>query len=86
MVKNPSAMQETGVRSLGQEDPRRREWPLTQVLPGESHEQRGLAGYSPWARKELDTTEVDSVALRHVGSEFLDQGSNLCLLHWKADS
>ena len=27
------------------------------VLTRESHEQRSLAGYSPWGRKELDTTE-----------------------------
>ena len=26
--------------------------------PGESHGQRNLAGYSPWGRKESDTTEV----------------------------
>ena len=26
-------------------------------LPGKSHEQRNLAGYSPWGRKELDMTE-----------------------------
>ena len=26
-------------------------------LPGESHGQRSLAGYSPWGHKELDTTE-----------------------------
>ena len=26
------------------------------------------------------------VALWHVGYEFLDQGSHLCPLHWKADS
>ena len=26
-------------------------------LPGESHGQRRLAGYSPWGRKELDMTE-----------------------------
>ena len=26
-------------------------------LPGESHGQRSLAGYSPWAHKELDTAE-----------------------------
>ena len=25
-------------------------------LPRESHGQRSLAGYSPWGRKELDTT------------------------------
>ena len=27
-------------------------------LPGESHGQRSLAGYSPWGRKESDTTEA----------------------------
>jgi len=27
-------------------------------LPGESHEQRSLVGYSPWGHKELDTTEA----------------------------
>ena len=26
-------------------------------LPGKSHGQRRLAGYSPWGCKELDTTE-----------------------------
>ena len=26
-------------------------------LPGESHGQRTLVGYSPWGRKESDTTE-----------------------------
>ena len=26
-------------------------------LPGELHEQRSLAGYSPWSLKELDTTQ-----------------------------
>ena len=37
----------------------RREWQPTPVfLPGESHGQRSLAGYSPWGAKELDTTEV----------------------------
>ena len=53
-------MQETGVRSLGQEDPpgEGREWQPTPVfLPGESHGQRSLAGYSPRGRKESNTTE-----------------------------
>ena len=31
--------------------------PTLVFLPGESHGQRSLAGYSPWGRKELDTTE-----------------------------
>ena len=34
-------------------------WQQTPVfLPGESHGQRSLVGYSPWGRKESDTTEV----------------------------
>ena len=36
----------------------RRKWQPTPIfLPGESHGQRSLEGYSPWGRKELDTTE-----------------------------
>ena len=31
--------------------------PTPVFLPGESHGQRSLGGYSPWGRKELDTTE-----------------------------
>ena len=47
-VKNPPAMQETKVQPLGREDPWRREWQLPLVfLPGESHGQRSLTGYSP---------------------------------------
>ena len=38
--------------------PWRRKWQPTPVfLPGESHGQRSLAGYSPWHHKESDTTE-----------------------------
>ena len=58
MVKNPPAMQETWVRSLGWEIPWRRAWQPTPVfLPGESNRQRSLAGYSPWGHKESDTTK-----------------------------
>ena len=40
------------------EIPWRREWQLTPVLlPGESHGQRSVAGYSPWGCKGLDMTE-----------------------------
>ena len=38
--------------------PWRRKWQSTPVLlPGRSHGQRSLVGYSPWGHKELDTTE-----------------------------
>ena len=31
--------------------------PTPVFLPGESHGQRSLAGYSPWGRRESDMTE-----------------------------
>ena len=38
--------------------PWRRKWQSTPVLlPGKSHGQRSLVGYSPWGLKESDTTE-----------------------------
>ena len=59
-VKNSPAMQDTTVQSLGREYgkiPQRMEWPPPPVfLPGESHGQKSLEGYSPWSCKELDTT------------------------------
>ena len=58
MVKNLPTMQETRVLSLVKKIPWRREWLPTPVfLPGESHGQRSLVGYSPWGHKESDTTE-----------------------------
>ena len=37
----------------------RRKWQPTPVfLPGESHGQRSLVGYSLWGHKESDTTEA----------------------------
>ena len=47
------------VRSLGGEDPLEEGMAAHSVfLPGESHGQRSLAGYSPWSYKESDTTEA----------------------------
>ena len=51
--------QETQVQSLGREDPLEHEKATTPVfLPGESHGQRSLGGYSPLGCKELDTSEM----------------------------
>ena len=37
---------------------RRRQWhPTPVLLPGKSHGRRSLVGFSPWGRKESDTTE-----------------------------
>ena len=74
MVKNPLAMQETWVRSLGWEDA---------LWPGEFH---GL--YSPWGQKELGTTERLSLSLTvqehhrggaKAGSEDLSSSSKVCV-------
>ena len=68
MVKNLPAMQETQHQSLGQEDPLEKGWQPTPVfLPGESHGQRSLAGYSPWGCKELNMTE--QLRLTQTGRE-----------------
>ena len=57
-VKRLPTVRETRVPSLGREGPLRRKWPPTPVLlTGKSHGQRSLVGYSPWGRKESDTTE-----------------------------
>ena len=57
-AKNPPAMHETWVRSLGGKICWRREWLPTPVfLPRELHGQRSLVGYSPWSCKETDMTE-----------------------------
>ena len=53
-VKNPSAMQETWLQSLGQEDPQEKEWQTTPVfLPGRFGEQRSLVGFSPWGSQRV---------------------------------
>jgi len=58
MVKNLPAMWKICVRSLGQEGPLEKGMATHSIfLPGESHGQRSLASYSPWAHKESDMTE-----------------------------
>ena len=57
-VENLLAIQEPRVRSLGREDLLEEEMqPTPGFLPGESYGSRTLVGYSPWGRKESDTTE-----------------------------
>ena len=69
MVKNLPAMQETCIQSLGQEDPLEKGMATTPVfLPGESHGQGRLGGYSPWDCKESDPTEQLSLTQADPGS------------------
>ena len=56
--------------------PWRREWlPTSVFLPEEFHGHKSLAGYSPWDRKELDTTEwprgLYSLCLKKGFGDFL---------------
>ena len=63
VVKNLPA-NEGNIRDVGSipesgKIPWRRRWqPAPVFLPGESHGERNLAGYSPQGRKESDTTEA----------------------------
>ena len=51
-------MLEIQVQSMGQEDPLVAWQPTPVFLPGESHGERSLEGYSSQGRKESDMTEV----------------------------
>ena len=65
MVKEPPAMKVFDPR--GRKIPwRRARQPTSVFLPGESHGQRSLAGYSPWGRKESDTTELVTHTQTHT--------------------
>ena len=57
MVKNPSTNAgDMGlIPGLGRSPGEGSGTPV--FLPGKSHGQRNLVSYSPWGRKELDTTE-----------------------------
>ena len=57
MVKRLPTMR-THIQSLVGKIPWRGKWQPTPVLlPGKSHGWKSLVGYSPWGRKESDTTE-----------------------------
>ena len=78
-AKHLPTMQETQVQSLGWADPLEKEMATTPVfLPGKSHGQRSLAGYSPWGHKESDATERLHFAL---GSQVV-RSPNLDELFW----
>ena len=59
-------------------------------LPGKSHGQRSLAGYSPWSHKEPDSSAalgIFSCVMHTVSCSMWDlvpeQGSNQCSLNWE---
>ena len=57
LTKSLPTMQETWVQSLGWVDSLEDEMATHSIfLPGKSHGQKNLEGYSPWSRKESDLT------------------------------
>ena len=56
VVKNSPAMRRCRFDPWVGKIPWRREWQPTPFLPGKSHGQRSLVGFSPQGGKELDTT------------------------------
>ena len=80
MVKNLPAvqeMQETWFDPWVRKIPWRRKWQPTPVfLPGKSHGQRNLKGYSPWSRKESDTIEH---AHTHIYAPLSTEHAHACM-------
>ena len=67
LVKNPPAnagdARDAGSIAGSGKSPGVEKWhPNPVFLPGKSHRQRSLVGYSPWDHKKLDTTERLSTA------------------------
>ena len=73
LVKNPPAMQETRVWSLGQEDPLEKGMAThSSILAGKIPWKRSLSVYSPWGHKESDTPERLTLSLFHFQDFLLD--------------
>ena len=76
LIKNLPAMRETWVWSPGWEDPLEKEmavllypvlfYSAPVLLPGKCHGWRSVVGYSPWDRKESDTTKQLHCSLQTI--------------------
>ena len=80
-VKNlPANAGDPGFNPWVRKIPWRKKWLPTPVfLPAESHRQRNPVGYSPWGRKEFDTTEqlTDESAMFMASYKYFTGGSKL---------
>ena len=78
-VKNLPAIQETQGHKFNpwvREDPLSRKWQPTPIfLPGKSHGQRSLTGYSPWGHKELDMTAWLKITILCLRNCLINYGS-----------
>ena len=77
-VKNPPAMQEPRVQSLGWEDALEKETAPTPIfLPGKNNGQRNLVGCRPKGHKELDTAERQSTYRKRDGDHIKSKRTEL---------
>ena len=77
-VKEPNCQCRKPNRAWVRKIPWRRAWQPTPVfLPGESHGQRGLEGYSPWSHKQSDTIERPIFSFSFFSNLFLV----ICISH-----
>ena len=66
LVKNPPAMRETWVPSLGWEDPLEKGMAThSHILTWRIPLDRGACGYTPWGHRESDTTEMTKHSCAH---------------------
>ena len=74
-------MQETGVQSLCREDPLEEGMANhSSILAWRIPQKRSLVGYSPWGRKESDTTEQ----LTHTEPDIQEVFNQFLLNEWLA--
>ena len=72
------------VRSLGWEDPLEEEMATcSSLLPGKSHVQRSLVGYSPWGCKRVGATEYTHT---HTPLTWLPPRKGFCQDLWASSS
>ena len=77
VVKNLSANAgdsgDAGSVPAGQKDPLEKEVAThSSILPGKFHRQKSLVGYSPWGRKESDSTEPTHTGThRHTHTHYV---------------
>ena len=81
MIKNPLAMGETWVRSLGWEDPLEKGMAThSSILAWRIPWTGSQVGYSPWGRKEWGMTELLSRNIHIWRLEVTDGSDISCLL------
>ena len=86
-VKHLPTMWETQLQSLGEEDLLEKEMAThSSILPGKSHGQRSLIGYSPRGCKELDITErlhsLTAFFIVQLSHPYMTTGKTIALTRW----